>query len=88
VESGIAQRSQARPKHETGLCVCNSNQDGWRLMRAPRRNAEIKKPGVCHREPEPERFPQGMEAGTQTLERKISNGTMGDIVKSYLKNNL
>jgi hypothetical protein len=73
VESRIAEGSQSRPKHETGLRVRHSNKNGWRLLRTPRRNVEIEKPGICHSAPEPERFPQGMEAGTQILERRISD---------------
>jgi hypothetical protein len=87
VESCIAEGSQSRPKYETRLRVRDSNKDGWRLIRAPRWNEEIKEPGICHSAPEPERFPQDMEAGTQTLERKVSNVTIGDIDKSYLKKN-
>jgi hypothetical protein len=92
VESGIAQGSQSRPKHETRLRVRDSNKDGWRLIRAPRRNEEIKEPGICQSAPEPERFPQefpqDMEAGTQTLERRIADVMIRNIDKSSLKKNL
>jgi hypothetical protein len=88
VESGIAQGSQSRPEHQTGLRVGNSNQDGWRLICARRWNEEIKEPGICHSVPEPERFPQDVEAGTQILERKTSNVANADIDKSCLRNNL
>jgi len=65
--------------------VRNSNDDGWLLVHARRRNAEIKWRGICHKGPGPERFPRGVETGAQIMGRKIASVAVWDIDKGYLR---
>jgi len=88
VESCIAQDSHAPPKYKAGLRVRDSNEDSWRLICAPRRNAEIKEPRICHKASQPERFPQDMEAGAQTLEGRTTDVMIRNIDKSSLRKSL